>query len=99
STWQRKPIASSSSHIYVAFSRCRCHVDEQYRLPSLTTVRLPANIDEADARKRLLHDYHIEVGGGLGELKGKVWRIGLMGYTSNEANVNALIGALKTIVQ
>ncbi|MEL6307842.1 MAG: alanine--glyoxylate aminotransferase family protein [Chloroflexota bacterium] len=77
----------------------RCHVDEQYRLPSLTTVRLPADIDEADARKRLLHDYHIEVGGGLGELKSKVWRIGLMGYTSNKANVNALIGALKRIVQ
>lgn len=75
-----------------------CHVDEAYRLPSLTTVRLPDGVDEADLRKRLLHDYNIEVGGGLGELKGKVWRVGLMGYTSRKENVHALVAALKAML-
>lgn len=73
------------------------YVPEEYRLPSLTTVKLPDGIDEAAARRRLLDDYNIEVGGGLGELKGKVWRIGLMGYSSNKANVNALKAALSAI--
>ena len=75
-----------------------CHVEEAYRLPSLTTVRLPDGMDEASVRKQLLNDYNIEVGGGLGELKGKVWRIGLMGYTSRKENVNALVSALRNIM-
>jgi len=75
-----------------------CHVAREYRLPSLTTVRIPDGLNEADARKRLLHDYNIEVGGGLGELKGQVWRIGLMGYTSRKENVHALVAALKAIM-
>lgn len=75
-----------------------CHVEEAYRLPSLTTVKLPEGIDEASVRKQLLNDYNIEVGGGLGELKGKVWRVGLMGYTSRKENVHALVAALKAII-
>ena len=75
-----------------------CHVEADYRLASLTTVTLPDGIDEASVRKQLLLDYNIEVGGGLGELKGKVWRIGLMGYSSRKENVNALASALKAII-
>lgn len=75
-----------------------CHVERDYRLPSLTTVRLPEGIDEAAWRKRLLNDFNIEVGGGLGDLKGKVWRIGLMGYTSRKENVHALTAALRSIM-
>ncbi|MEO1291145.1 MAG: alanine--glyoxylate aminotransferase family protein [Chloroflexota bacterium] len=75
-----------------------CHVDAEYRLPSLTTVKIPDGMDEASVRKQLLHDYNIEIGGGLGELKGKVWRIGLMGYTSRKENVHALTSALREIM-
>jgi len=49
-------------------------------------------------RKRLLKDYAIEIGGGLGDLKGKIWRIGLMGVGSNPNHINALLGALKSVL-
>ncbi|MGJ3238946.1 MAG: pyridoxal-phosphate-dependent aminotransferase family protein [Anaerolineae bacterium] len=75
-----------------------CHVTREHRLPSLTTVKVPDSIDEANVRKQLLHDYNIEVGGGLGELKGRVWRVGLMGYTSRKENVHALVSALQAII-
>ena len=75
-----------------------CHVPSQYRLPSLTTVRIPDGVDDMQVRKRLLQEYNIEVAGGFGELKGKVWRIGLMGYSSREENVNLLLKALEEIV-
>lgn len=74
------------------------YVALEYRLPSLTTVTIPDGVDEAALRKRLLLEYNIEVGGGLGELKGKVWRIGLMGYTSNKDNVRTLTAALKAML-
>ncbi len=63
------------------------HAEEKYRLPVLTTVRIPEGVDDAAVRGALLNDYDIEVGGGLGVLKGKVWRVGLMGESSNEGNV------------
>ena len=49
-------------------------------------------------RKSLLDDYNVEIGGGLGAFKGKVWRVGLMGYTSNRENVTLLLGALRAIL-
>ena len=70
-----------------------------YRLWSLNTVRIPEGADDVRVRKRLLNEYDIEIGGGLGELKGKVWRVGLMGASSTRNNVNALLGALKTILR
>lgn len=73
-------------------------VDERYRLPSLTTVWAPEGVDEAAARKRLLDEFNIEIGAGLGAFKGKVWRIGLMGVNSTKANVVFLMGALKNIL-
>ncbi|MEQ8676945.1 MAG: alanine--glyoxylate aminotransferase family protein [Aggregatilineales bacterium] len=73
-------------------------VEKRYRLPSLTTVIVPEGIDEANVRKQLLEKFNIEVGGGLGELKGKVWRVGLMGYTSRKENVRALTSALAMIL-
>lgn len=67
------------------------------QLPTLTCVTIPANIDEADVRSRLLEMFGIEIGGGLGPLKGKVWRIGLMGESSTEANVLTLLNAVEEI--
>lgn len=68
-----------------------------YRLPMLNCVTVPAQIPEADIRTGLLSRYGIEIGGGLGPLKGKVWRIGLMGESSTEANVLTLLNALEAL--
>ena len=76
-----------------------CHVDYKNRLPSLTTIKVPEGVDELSVRQRLLNEYFIEIAGGLGELKGKVWRVGFMGYSSNEENVYLLLEALKTILK
>jgi alanine-glyoxylate transaminase/serine-glyoxylate transaminase/serine-pyruvate transaminase len=67
------------------------------RLPMLNCVMVPAHIPEADIRARLLSQYDIDIGGGLGPLKGKVWRIGLMGESSTEANVLTLLNALDAL--
>jgi alanine-glyoxylate transaminase / serine-glyoxylate transaminase / serine-pyruvate transaminase len=71
----------------------------EHRAPSLTTVRVPDGVDEARVRNRLLAGYGIEIAGGLGELKGRVWRIGLMGHSSSEANVLVLLAALKQAIR
>jgi alanine-glyoxylate transaminase / serine-glyoxylate transaminase / serine-pyruvate transaminase len=68
-----------------------------HRLPMLTCVTVPAHIPEAEIRTNLLSTYGIEIGGGLGPLKGKVWRIGLMGESSTEAHVLTLLNALEKI--
>ena len=67
------------------------------RLPMLNCVVIPAHIPEADIRARLLSQHGIEIGGGLGPLKGKVWRIGLMGESSTEGNVLTLLNALEAL--
>ncbi len=67
------------------------------RLPTLICVTVPTHIDEARVRSQLLDISGIEIGGGLGHLKGKVWRIGLMGESSTEANVLTLLNALEEI--
>lgn len=74
------------------------HVALENRLPSLTTVRIPEHLDEASIRSKLLSEYNIEISGGLGELKGKVWRIGLMGYSSRRENVLTLLSALEHLI-
>lgn len=67
------------------------------RLPTLLCVTVPASIDEGAVRSQLLERFGIEIGGGLGPLKGKVWRIGLMGESSTEANVLTLLNVLEEI--
>ena len=70
------------------------HVPAAQRIPSLTTVRVPEGVDEAAVRVTLREEHGIEIGAGLGPLKGRVWRIGLMGYGSQLANVELLLAAL-----
>jgi alanine-glyoxylate transaminase/serine-glyoxylate transaminase/serine-pyruvate transaminase len=74
-------------------------VDPAHRLPSLTTVYLPEGIDDAATRRRLLTEFGIEVGGGLGVFQGKAWRVGLMGATSTRRNVVTFLGALETTLR
>ena len=59
---------------------------------------MPDGIDDGVVRGKLLNDYNIEIGGGLGELRGKVWRIGLMGDSARETNVFAVLSALEIIL-
>lgn len=75
-----------------------CHVEQQFRLPTLTTVRVPAGIEAKAVTRKLLEDYNIEIGNGLGELGGKVWRIGLMGFNSRRENVTACLDALGRVL-
>lgn len=65
-----------------------------HRLPMLTSVRVPDGVDEAKVRATLRRDHGIEIGGGLGPLKGRIWRIGLMGEGARLASVQAVLGAL-----
>jgi alanine-glyoxylate transaminase/serine-glyoxylate transaminase/serine-pyruvate transaminase len=76
----------------------RLVVPEEHRLPPLTTVYIPQGVEDLPVRRRLLNEYGIEISGGLGVFAGKVWRIGLMGYSSQIANVTMLLGALKDIL-
>ncbi len=73
-------------------------VDEPYRLPQLNSVTVPEGVDEAAVRTALLNDYSLEIGSGLGALAGKIWRIGLMGFASNEKNVLNCLGALDAVL-
>ena len=72
---------------------------EGYQLPTLNAVTIPEGADDLAVRKRLLNDYGIEIGAGLGEFKGKVWRIGLMGHSSQARNVLLLREALENILR
>jgi alanine-glyoxylate transaminase/serine-glyoxylate transaminase/serine-pyruvate transaminase len=73
-------------------------VEEQFRLPQLNTVWVPAGADDAAVRGRLLSDFNIEIGGGLGDFAGKAWRIGLMGHSSSPNHVDMLLSALREIL-
>lgn len=73
-------------------------VDEAYRLPQLNSVTVPAGVDEAAVRAELLNRYSLEIGAGLGALAGKIWRIGLMGFASNQKNVLNCLGALDAVL-
>jgi len=72
------------------------HVSEPLRLPTLTTVRIPEGVDGKAFSRHLLDSFGIEVGGGLGDLAGKVWRIGLMGYNSTPENVDRLLAIFES---
>lgn len=72
------------------------HVPEDLRLPTLTTVRIPNDVDGKAFSSHLLNSHGIEVGGGLGVLAGKIWRIGLMGYNSTPENVNRLLNLFES---
>jgi len=69
-----------------------------HRLPELTTVCVPDGADDAAVRRRLLEDYGIEIGGGVGAFAGKVWRIGCMGHTARVRNVTLVLAALEEVL-
>jgi alanine-glyoxylate transaminase / serine-glyoxylate transaminase / serine-pyruvate transaminase len=74
-------------------------VDERHRLPQLNAVCIPEGIDDLAVRRRLLDEYGIEIGAGLGALAGKIWRIGLMGASSNADSVDRVLAALSEVLK
>jgi alanine-glyoxylate transaminase / serine-glyoxylate transaminase / serine-pyruvate transaminase len=68
------------------------------RLVTVTPVMIPAGIDDAKFRNQLLDEFNIEIAGGIGPLKGKIWRLGLMGYCAQKANVLLLLSALEKVM-
>ena len=73
-------------------------VAKPYRLPMLNAVKIPEGVDDAVIRSRLLNEYNIEIGGGLGKFAGKLWRVGLMGESSTPNHVHMLLSALKDLM-
>ena len=74
-------------------------VPKSERLPMLNTVKIPEGANDALVRSALLKDFGIEIGGGLGDLAGKVWRVGIMGSSCTERNVLLFLTALETVLQ
>jgi alanine-glyoxylate transaminase/serine-glyoxylate transaminase/serine-pyruvate transaminase len=77
----------------------RMLVEPEHRLWSLNAVRIPEGVDDASVRSRLLNEYNIEIGAGFGSLKGKIWRVGLMGAGSTRNNVLLLVSALAAVLK
>ncbi|HEY1186183.1 MAG TPA: aminotransferase class V-fold PLP-dependent enzyme, partial [Gemmata sp.] len=71
---------------------------ESCRLPQLNAVKIPAGVDDVGGRKKLLTEFGIEIGGGLGDFKGKAWRIGIMGYNSRPICVLSVLAALEHVL-
>ncbi len=95
--WARHQLNSAA--LLAGLSAIGLHPFPQtnHLLPSLVCVALPPHIQDVQVRAALLQDYAIEIGGGLGSLQGKVWRIGLMGESSTRTNVLTLLSALEDI--
>lgn len=98
-SWQRHLETAKLLWEGLEFLKLVCHVEPEFRLPTLTTVRIPEGVDGKAVSRKLLQDYNIEIGGGLGELGGKVWRIGLMGYNSRRENAILLLEALDRVLK
>jgi len=73
-------------------------VPEGERLPQLNAISIPDGVDEAAVRSALLNEYNLEIGAGLGAMAGKIWRVGLMGFASNQTNVLFCLGALDAVL-
>jgi len=98
-TWHRHALMHGALWAGLSALGLKRHVSEAHALPQLNTVKIPDGIDEASVRKALLEDYNIEIGTGLGELAGKVWRIGLMGETARSTSVRRLLAALGQVLE
>ena len=73
-------------------------VKENDRLPMLNSIKIPDDVDDTEIRSKLLNEFQIEIGGGLGPLSGKIWRIGLMGESAKKESIQKLMDAFKKIL-
>jgi len=97
--WERHALNSRALMAGLQAMGLQPFAQEGYRLPQLNAVRVPEGIVDGKVRGRLLEEYSIEIGGGLGVLKGQIWRIGLMGYNSTARTVYVFLSALEAILQ
>jgi alanine-glyoxylate transaminase / serine-glyoxylate transaminase / serine-pyruvate transaminase len=97
--WRRHELNSRAFVAGIEAMGLEMLVPERDRLWSLNAVRIPEGIDDARVRSRLLNEYNIEIGAGFGSLKGKIWRVGLMGAGSTRNNVMLLLSALSRVLQ
>jgi alanine-glyoxylate transaminase/serine-glyoxylate transaminase/serine-pyruvate transaminase len=93
--WRRHELNHRALVAGIEAMGLKMNVAPEHRLWSLNAVRVPEGVDDARIRSRLLQDSNIEIGGGLGPLKGKIWRIGLMGSGSSRENVMLVLDALR----
>ncbi|MCU7881311.1 MAG: aminotransferase class V-fold PLP-dependent enzyme [Candidatus Thiodiazotropha sp. (ex Lucinoma aequizonata)] len=98
STWQRHNKMHTALKAGLEAMGLSFIVDESHRLPQLNAVSIPEGVDDAMVRSRLLNEYNLEIGAGLGALAGKVWRIGLMGYSARAENILLCMGALEAVL-
>lgn len=93
--WQRHKENSQALVKGVDAIGLRMHVEDQHRLPTLNSISIPPGILDKNVRATLLNEFNMEIGGGLGTLGGKIWRVGLMGMNSNEGLVCLILEALE----
>ncbi len=96
--WERHAACGRRLHEGLDKLGLDLFAEDGHRLPELTTVEVPEGVDDAAVRRRLLEDFGIEIGGGVGPLAGKVWRIGCMGHTARTRNVILLLAALADVL-
>jgi alanine-glyoxylate transaminase/serine-glyoxylate transaminase/serine-pyruvate transaminase len=96
--WQRHRTHHDALRAGIEAMGLKFVVPEDERLPQLNAVGIPEGVDDVAVRTRLLQDYHLEIGAGLGPMAGRIWRIGLMGYASNKRNVLYCLGALDAVL-
>ena len=96
--WERHAAQHRALKAGLAAMGIRYLADPEHQLPMLNAVAAPDGVDEAAVRKRLLSEYGIEIGGGLGAFKGKAWRIGLMGESATPRHVEAVLSALRNVL-
>ena len=93
----RHALASQALRAGVEALGLSMFAQEGFRTPTLNTVTLKPGVEDGAVRRRLLNDFDIEIGGGLGPVAGKIWRIGMMGHGATQANVVYLLSALEVI--
>ena len=93
--WQRHAHTAAGLRAGLEALELELFADPAYRLDPLTTIVVPAQVDAAQVQRQLYQQYNLEIGGGLGELQGKIWRIGLMGHSCQRRNVLLVLAALE----
>jgi alanine-glyoxylate transaminase/serine-glyoxylate transaminase/serine-pyruvate transaminase len=96
--WERHALHHRALKAGLEAMGVRYLANPQHQLPMLNAVAAPAGVGEGVVRKRLLEEHGIEIGGGLGEFKGKAWRIGLMGESATRRHVEGLLGSLEGLL-
>jgi alanine-glyoxylate transaminase/serine-glyoxylate transaminase/serine-pyruvate transaminase len=97
--WARHRLNSETFAAGIEAMGLEMLVPPEHRLWTLNAVRIPEGIDDARIRGRLLNEHNIEIGGGFGALKAKIWRVGLMGSGSTENNVLLLLAVLRRVLK